>query len=247
MKSQFIIAALLVMVPGSTLGAQDREALPPADIVIAKMLARNTERQKQLAGYRGMRRYVLQNDRFKKHAEMVVRVEGDADETKHFEVVHEEGWQGARKHVLYKMLKSEEEASAPRIRILSQLNADNYALSMLGTALIDNRMAYVIDVSPRRLDEHLFEGRIWIDGQDYALTRVEGRPAKNPSFWIRSVHFTHMYRKCGTFWFPLSTESVSQARIFGTTSLTITYFDYTPHTLDSRETASAAPRGGAIQ
>src|ERR1700757_123340 len=103
MKNQLIISVLLSMIAVSTLDAQDHEALPTADVVIAKMLARNTERQKQLAGYRGMRQYVLQNDRFHKHAEMVVRVEGDADETKHFEIVREEGWQGARKHVLYKM------------------------------------------------------------------------------------------------------------------------------------------------
>lgn len=247
MKNQLIISVLLSMIAVSTLGAQDRGALPTADVVIAKMLERNTERQKQLAGYRGMRQYVLQNDRFHKHAEMVVRVEGDADETKHFEIVREEGWQGARKHVLYKMLKSEEEASAPGIRIMSQLNADNYALSMVGTALIENRKAYVIDAVPRRRDEHLFEGRVWIDAQDYALARVEGRPAKNPSFWTRSVHFTHVYRKSGPFWFPLSTESVTEARIFGATGLTINYFDYTPHASDSRETASAATYGGEIR
>ena len=247
MKSQCIIAVLLLIIRASTLSAQDREASPTADVVIARMLVRNTERQKQLAGYRGMRKYVLQNERFHKHAEMVVRVEGDADETKHFEVVREEGWQEARKHVLYKMLKTEEEASAPRSRVLTRVNADNYALTMIGNALIDNRMAYVIDVVPRRSEEHLFEGRIWIDAEDYALARVEGKPAKNPSFWVRSVHFIHVYRKSGPFWFPLSTESVTEARIFGATSLTINYFDYTPYTSDSRETASAAPHGGAIQ
>ena len=247
MKNQSLTAVLLLLISVSTLGAQDSEALPTAEGVIAKMSARNSGRRKQLAGYLGMRQYVLQNDRFHKHAEMVVRVEGDANETKHFVVVREEGWQAARKHVLSKMLKSEEEASAPTIRSTTQLNADNYAFSMVGTAVIDSRMTFVIDVIPRRHDEHLFEGRVWIDAQDYALARVEGRPAKNPSFWIRSVHFIHVYQKSGPFWFPRTTESVTEARIFGATSLTINYFDYTARPLDSSETASAAPPGGANQ
>lgn len=247
MKSHIIFAILLLMVPSSARAAAEGESLPNADVVVRKMLERNAERQKELAGYRGMRQYVLENERFHKHAEMIVRVTGDADETKHFEVVREDGWQAARKHVLYKMLKSETDASRPAIRIMTQLNADNYAFSMVGTALIDNRMAYVADAIPRRRDEHLFVGRVWIDAQDYALAKVEGAPAKNPSFWTRSVHFTHVYRKSGAFWFPQSTESVTQARIFGATSLTINYFDYTPHTTDSSETASALLRGGAIQ
>ena len=74
---------------GSAFGVSDGESLPSADVVVARMLAHNAQRQIQLAGYRGMRRYVLENDRLNKHAEMLVRVAGDADETKHFEVVSE--------------------------------------------------------------------------------------------------------------------------------------------------------------
>ena len=65
------------------------------------------------------------------------------------------------------------------------------------------------------------------------MARVEGKPAKNPSFWIHSVHFVHTYSKNGPFWFPASTESVTEVRIFGATSLTIRYFDYTPNSTNS--------------
>lgn len=246
MKRHFIFAILLLMVPVSALAATEGESLPSADVVVARMLARNTQRQKELAGYRGMRQYVLQNDRFNKHAEMVVRVEGAPDDTKHFEIVREEGWTGALKHVLHKMLESEEQASAPERRITTRLGPDNYAFSMVRTELADGRVAYVIDVVPRRRDEHLFEGRVWIDAQDFALAKVDGRPAKNPSFWTRSVHFVQSYQKSGPFWFPLSTESVTEARVFGDTSLTINYFDYTPNSSQPSETAIAVPQGAVI-
>jgi hypothetical protein len=38
-------------------------------------------------------------------------------------------------------------------------------------------------------------GRIWVDAADYAIVRIEGKPAKNPSFWVKTVHFVHTYRK----------------------------------------------------
>ena len=67
-----------------------------------------------------------------------------------------------------------------------------------------------------------------MDAEDYALARVEGEPAKNPSFWTRNVHFVQQYHKDGAFWFPTSTTSVTEAEIFGRTKVNIRYFDYTP-------------------
>ncbi len=244
MRNSFIFGAFLLLISSSAFGASNGEALPSADAVVARMLAHNAQRQTQLAGYRGMRRYVLENDRLNKHAEMLVRVAGDADETKHFEVVSQTGWKSAQKHVLQKMLATEADASSPEARLKARLSQDNYEFHMVRAALLGDRMDYVICVVPKRSDEHLFEGQIWIDTQDYALARVEGEPAKNPSFWIRSVHFVHTYRKNGPFWFPASTESVTQVRIFGATSLAISYFDYTPNSQAAPETANAQPRGG---
>jgi hypothetical protein len=244
MRNQTIFGAFLLLFTATALGASDGDSLPSADVVVARMLAHNAQRQMQLAGYRGMRRYVLENDRLNKHAEMLVRVEGDADETKHFEVVSEDGWHSAQKHVLQKMLATEADTSSPEARLKTRLSPENYEFNMARTGLLGDRMTYVIDVKPRRSDEHLFEGQIWIDAQGYALARVEGSPSKNPSFWIRSVHFVHTYQKSGPFWFPASTESVTQVRIFGTTSLIIHYFDYTPNSQQASETASPATRGG---
>jgi len=60
-----------------------------------------------------MRRYVLENQHLHKRAEMLVEVQGDRDGTKHFEILSEEGWKAAHKHVLRKMLESESDTSRP--------------------------------------------------------------------------------------------------------------------------------------
>jgi hypothetical protein len=193
-----------------------------------------------------MRRYVLENESLKKQAEMLVRVGCDADGTKHFEVIDEQGWKAAQKHVLHKMLDSEAEASSRQMRMTTRMSAENYEFRMVSKALLDGRMTYAIDTIPKRHEERLFEGRIWIDAEDYALVRAEGKPAKNPSFWTRRVHFVHTYQKSGPFWFPASTESVTDVRIFGSTSLSIHYFDYTPIPVQAPPEAASVVAQGAI-
>jgi hypothetical protein len=190
------------------------------------MAAHDLQRQASIEGYAGMRRYVLENHHFQKRAEMLVRVQGDPDGTKHFDVVSEEGWKAANTHVLHKMLESESETSHPELGASAKLNFTNYDFAFVSTERVADRMAYVLEITPRRKEKYLFRGRIWVDAEDYALVRAEGNPAKNPSFWTKSTHFVHVYQKSGALWFPLSTESVTEARIFGTTEVNIQYFDY---------------------
>jgi hypothetical protein len=243
MRAQYIFGAFLLLFTATALGASDGDPLPAADTVVARMLVHEEQRQVLAAGYHGMRKYVLDNKRMHKHAEMLVRVQCDAEGTKHFEVVNLQGWKGANKHVLHKMLESESEASDPQLRTKSRLSQENYEFQMASTVLLDGRMAYAIDIVPKRHEERLFKGRIWIDATDYALVRAEGEPAKNPSFWIHSVHFVQSYGKSGQFWYPTSTESVTDVRIFGSTSLTISYIDYTPNPPQAPETANAVSKG----
>ena len=208
--------------------AQEPPTLYAVD-AITKLADHNSPREKLGRGYTGTRRYVLENHRLNKRGEMLVSVKCDPDGTKHFEVLSEEGWKSANKRVLRKMLESETETSLPERRPMTSLTLDNYRFQMLGHDLIEARPTYILQVLPKREDKYLFEGRIWVDAEDFAVVRVEGKPAKNAPFWIRSVNFVQKYQKSGAFWFPFSTESVSEARIFGTTQVTISYFDYQPN------------------
>jgi outer membrane lipoprotein-sorting protein len=227
MKTHLLLFAfvLLQALPAEAQDSQDSATAPE---IVTRMTAHDLVRQSSIEGYAGMRRYVLENQKFHKRAEMLVQVQGDKDGTKHFEVVSEDGWKAAHKHVLHKMLESETETSRPEKRAGARLNSENYDFSLIGTELAAGRTAYVLEVRPKRSEKYLFDGRIWVDAEDYALVRAEGKPAKKPSFWTKSIHFVQVYQKCGPVWFPLSTQSVTEARLVGTTDVSIEYFDYAP-------------------
>jgi hypothetical protein len=219
-----LILALPVMFAESGL----TPILPTADEVIARMIAHDRERQAALHGYTAIRRYVLENRNHHKRAEMLVRMMCREDGSKQFEVVSENGWGGARKHVFPRLLEAEAEAAQPDLRERSRIVPENYTFEMLGTEDVRGRPAYVIAIEPKTPNKYLARGRIFVDADEYAIIRVEGKPAKNPSFWVKSVHFVHDYDKSGSFWFPVSDRSVTDVRLFGATEMTIDYFDYAP-------------------
>ena len=220
-----VLVPILLSCSALSVGAGDSPE-PNCDEIIGQMILRNRQRQALLGQYTAMRLYVLENERIHKRAQILVRINVEPTGAKHFEVVSEEGWEAANKHVLRKMLTSEEETSVPGQQNKTQLNFDNYDFRIAGTEDIDDRPAYLVDVLPKRRDKYLFRGHIWIDAEDFALVRAEGRPAKNPSFWTRSIRFTQQYSKHGRFWFATRTQSVTEALIFGKTDVTISYFGY---------------------
>jgi len=234
-----MLADPLILVLSIVMATGDLISAPrTADEVVARMIAHDNERQSNLHGYTAIRRYVLENRNHHRQAEMLVRMICREDGSKQFEVVSENGWGGARKHVFPRLLEAETEAARSDLRERSRITPENYSFEMAGTECVRGRQAYVIAIEPKTPNKYLARGRIFVDAEEYAIVRVEGQPAKNPSFWIKSVHFVHDYDKCGSFWFPVSDRSVTDARIFGPTEMTIEYFDYSPN-------ASPLARSGA--
>jgi hypothetical protein len=168
---------------------------------------------------------VLENTKYHKQASMLARMSQRKDGSKEFEIVSSSGWSGAQKHVFAKLLEAETEASRPGSGD-SRVTAQNYSFAMLRIEDVEGRAAYVIAATPKKQEKYLMRGTIWVDADDFAIVRMEGTPAKNPSFCMKSVQFAHRYQKLGPFWLAASDNSVTDARVFGSTELRIDYLDY---------------------
>lgn len=81
-----------------------------------------------------------------------------------------------------------------------------------------------------------------MDGDDYAVVRIEAQPSENPSFWIRDTQIQHIYEKQGHYWLPKHNVSVTKVRMGGTATLTIDYENYNyVRAVDSALQPSPAP------
>ena len=214
---------LLALAPASS--APAAVPMTVAEIV-QKMVHADDERLAAFAGYTGTRRYYFENKTFGKRAEMTVHVACDSAGVKTFNVLEESGSGIIRHRVIQRMIDAEQEASAQGEHEQTRIIPRNYDFRLVGTEVTDQRPAYVLEITPKTNNKFLVRGRIWVDAADFAIARVEGAPAKSVSFWVRSVHIVHQYKRFGNLWLPVTNRSLASVRIFGPTEVTIDYFDY---------------------
>jgi hypothetical protein len=205
--------------------------------ILERMVQADNDRMASLAGYSGVRHYRFENKKSGKTAEMTVRMSCGSDHVKTFEIVSETGSGFVRSHIIRKMIEAETESSQKGERKESRIIPENYEFRLIGMEDSDGRPSYVLDADPKKASKFAIRGRIWVDAQDFAIARIEGQPAKNPSFWIRSVKVEQRYGRTGQFWLPALNHSVAQARIFGSTEVVIEYSDYNTSVREARSRA----------
>ncbi len=198
-----------------------------ADEVIGRVVEMNDARAKALEGYSSLRTYHLECHCLShKKADMVVRTDYQAPNRKEFTIVSESGSGTVRDRVFKKLLEAEKESMRDENQQRSAITPENYTFEESDYERTDRDEFYVLHAQPRSKNKFLFLGRIWVNAKDFAITRVEGEPAVNPSWWTVKTAFQRRYQKIGDFWLPESNESETKVRVFGTAVLSIEYGDY---------------------
>lgn len=194
--------------------------------IIERMSTNEAVQALELKHYTSTRTYHFENRRFTKTAEMTVRLTYQYPGRKNFEVLSESGPGLVRNRVLRRMVDSEMEASRDELRRFNQITPENYEFRLLRLDRDEGRPVFVLDAIPKTKSKYLLKGEVWVDAEDFGVSRVVGRPAKNPSFWIRDSRFVYRYTRFGAFWLPVSTDSEAEALVFGHTEVKIRYEDY---------------------
>jgi hypothetical protein len=198
-----------------------------ADAVIQRVVEMNDTRAKVLEGYSSIRTYHLECHCLShKKADMVVRINYQAPDKKEFTIVSESGSGTVRDRVFRKLLEAEQESMQEENQQRSAITPENYTFQVFDYEKTDIDEFYVLDAQPRSKNKFLFRGQVWVDAKEFAITRVEGQPAVNPSWWTIKTDFKRSYQKIGDFWLPESNESETKVRVFGTAVLSIEYRDY---------------------
>jgi outer membrane lipoprotein-sorting protein len=229
-KQKFVawcgVGILLFPLSGAA-GEGSAPTLPlAADQVIQRMMELDQWRKSALQQYTSNRRYVVDNGRFKKHAEVTVREKYVYPGKKELETLSESGASYIRRKVISKLIEAELDAAQNQSQDQTRISPDNYKFELLGTEEQEGHPCFLLSVIPSRSKKYLMNGRIWVDQTDFAIVRMEGSPAKKPSFWTQKVQFTRCYQKHGPFWLPASIESESEVLVAGKSSLRIEYSDY---------------------
>lgn len=137
-----------------------------------------------------------------------------------FQVTAEGGSGFIRSRVLRAVLEGEQDVIARGETGRSSLDRSNYTFRPDG--LDETGLAKVL-LSPRRRERILVTGRMFLKPEDGSLVRLEGRPAKSPSFWVKNVDMVRSYERILGTVVPVSLESTAHVRILGSSTFRMTY------------------------
>lgn len=219
--------------------AIDAQKAPlPVDEVVNRLIQRNTEREQALRKFVGTRVYSVKYTGFfgAHSAEMTVNVSYASPDHKEFTIISQSGSKFIVDHVLKGLLDGEKEAANADNKQHTALNTSNYDFALAGYETSGETPQYILDVKPKKDSKFVYRGKIWVDGKDFAVTRIQAEPAKSPSFWVKKSEVNHRYEKVDEFWLPAENKTDSWIRLGGHAVLSIEYQDY--------KITEAVPLGG---
>ena len=233
-RCEWIIWVTIGLGLANLCGAQENPAPAVVDApmtveqVVRNLQEKNQIRSRALHEFQGTRTYRMKYRGFPsdRDAEMVVNMTYQSPDKKDFTVVSETGSKFIINRVFKKLLEGEQEAANEDNQRRTALSTQNYDFALEGFEPSAEGGTYVLQLSPKTANKFLVRGKIWVNGKDFAVVRIEGEPAKNPSFWIKKSRVEHMYTKVNGFWFPAENHTTSWIRLGGRAELSIEYRNY---------------------
>jgi hypothetical protein len=194
--------------------------------LFAGLAEHNNWQKANLVRFSATRTYRVEDDKGKTLAEEIVFMQYKRPAAETFKTVSANGSAFIRGYVFKQLMKREAERATGRKDRDSSITPDNYTFEPLGKERIGSTYCSVVHAIPKRKEMYLFDGKIWIGDQDFAIVKVAGHLAKSPSSWIKRVDFVRQYQKIDGFWLPIRERSIAKVRLYGTRILTTDYRNY---------------------
>jgi hypothetical protein len=197
--------------------AQTRNSDPTAETIIAGMAQARAENRARLRPYVVTRNYKLfDKDESNAKSEVIADVSFVPPDSKKYTI---EETNGSRlgQMLVRRMLGNEAEVA--KDYVATDISADNYDFRFIRESDLSGQRCYMLELLPRRKENHLLRGDIWVDADTYLLRRFEGDFAKPPSWWVRDVSITFVYGDVGGMWLQTATEAAADVRILGHTTM----------------------------
>ncbi len=205
------------------LAAQSPITAPRTEAIVARMGVAQADSRAHLRPFAVVRNYKLFGKEMQTaKSEVVANISYDPPDVQHY-VIQKVNGLGLGELIVRKILENENDILTHQSA--SDISAANYAFSFLREDILDGRPCYLLVLRPLRKDPMLLRGTIWVDAASYLVHRIEGQPAKPPSWWVHDIHLVLELQDVDGMWLQTSLQSTANVRLLG------------QHTLISRDTA----------
>jgi hypothetical protein len=208
-----------------------------AETIVARMAQARAEGRARLRPYTVTRSYKLfGRDADKSKSEVVANIAFVPPDSKKYSI---QGTNGSAMGQILVRRMLVGEAEVEKKHLATDLSTDNYDFRFIRQEEVVGQRCYVLELLPRRKEQYLLHGDIWVDAETYLPLRFEGAFAKSPSWWVRDVRMTFVYGDVGGMWLQTSTEAAADVRILGISTMVSRDMKYKITELVA--TSSAAP------
>ncbi len=200
--------------PGALPGAP----ASPADTQpsLAEIVRRLTEAQflnhRNVHSYTVVREYELLSRKNVEPSSVTAEVSVLSSGAKGYTIRSTQGG-GSGERIVRRVLEHEAEiAPAWRQALITE---ENYRFELLGRESVDGYDCFVLSLTPRRDSRDLIRGRAWIDAASFNIRRVQGTPAKSPSWWVKRLEINLEFSQLFGMWLQTAFTARAEVRLFG--------------------------------
>ena len=235
-------ACLLLLVCACAAAQTASTPAPDLKTIVSRMLLAQHRNRVYERAFTVKRDYQLLDKEQTQEAQVIAHITYMPPDQKQYQIVSSHG--GLGETILKRVLKKE--VQPPKDPGRQELSETNYEFQYLGSELVDGRHCYVLGLNPRRKDKDLLRGRVWVDQQTYNIRRLEGDPAKNPSWWIRDLHVQMSFADVDGMWLHTSTYAVADVRFKGRYEMVSRDLEYQLGTGEIVRRVKAHPRPAIV-
>jgi hypothetical protein len=207
-----LFPCLIAAISGTS--AQTGDTVPNVETIITRMVQARNDNRAGFRSYMVTRDYKLfGKDRNSSKSQVTAKVTFVPPGSKKYVIQQTQG-SGLGEKIVRRMLDGEAEITKEYGS--TDISMANYDFRFVSAEPMNGQLCYKLELLPRRKDQYLLRGNIWVDADTYLLRRSEGEPAnKSPSWWLRNVRIELVYGDVGGMWLQTASESTVNVRIFG--------------------------------
>jgi hypothetical protein len=198
--------------------------VPSIETILNRMAQARAENRIHLRPYRVTRNYRLfGREKQTAQAEVIADVTFVPPDLKRYEIQQANGT-GLGEKIVRQML--DHETDIVKNHGSTDVSSANYDFRFLREQELNGHRCFVLEMVPRRKAPNLLHGQIWVDSATFLLRRLEGEPARLPSWWLRDAHIVLNYGDVEGMWLQTASESTAKVRFLGQHTMVTRDVDY---------------------
>lgn len=205
-------SGLLYCLLATLAAAQASAPSPDVSTIVQRMMAAQQDNRARLHPFTVKRGYFLLDKKDEPKSEVVAHITVLPPDNKQYWIESSSGG-GMGERVLRDVLNRETEPTKDAQK--KELSPENYDFQLLGQESLEGRQCFVLAMNPRREDKDLIRGKLWVDAESYNVRRIEGSPAKSPSWWLHDIHILISFAEVDGMWLRTFTHAVANVRFKG--------------------------------